>query len=187
MPSNHFILCHPFLLPLILPSITVFSSELALRIGWPKYWSFSFNISPSNEYSRLISFQFSCKVMSNSLWPPDCSTPGFPVLNCLLEFAQTHVHWVSDANQPSHPLSPLLFIPLIFPSIRVFFPKESVLGIRWPKYWSFSFSKGPSNEYSGLIAFRIDWFDLLAIQGTLKSLFQHHGSKASILLCSEKQ
>ena len=77
---------------------------------------------------------------------------------------------------------PLLLLPSIFPSIRVFF-KESVLCIRWPKYWSFSFSLSPSNEYSGLISFRIDWLDLLAVQGTLKSLLQHHSSKASILQC----
>ena len=78
---------------------------------------------------------------------------------------------------------PLLLLPSIFPSIRVF-SNESVLHIRWPKYWSFSFSISPSNEYSGLIPFRIDWFDLLAVQETLKSLLQHHSSKASILRCS---
>ena len=85
--------------------------------------------------------------------------------------------------QPSHPLSPLLLLASIFPSIKVF-SSESVPRIRWLKYWSFSFSISPSNEYSGLISFRIDWFDLLAIQGTLKSLLQHHSSKASILQCS---
>ena len=78
---------------------------------------------------------------------------------------------------------PLLLLPSIFPSIRVF-SSESVFHIRWPKYWSFSFSISPSNEYSGLISFRIDWFELLAVQGTLKSLLQHHNSKASVLLCS---
>ena len=78
---------------------------------------------------------------------------------------------------------PLLLLPSIFPSIRVF-SNESVLCIRWPKYWSFSFSISPSNEYSGLMSFRMDWFDLLAVQGTLKSLLQHHSSKASILWCS---
>ena len=78
---------------------------------------------------------------------------------------------------------PLLFLPSIFPSIRVF-ANESFLHIRWPKYWSFSFSISPSNEYSGLISFRMDWFDLLAVQGTLKSLLQHHSSKASVLRCS---
>ena len=78
---------------------------------------------------------------------------------------------------------PLLLLPLIFPRIRVF-SNESMLCIRWPKYWSFSFSISPSNEYSGLISFRIDWLELLAVQGTLKSLLQHHSSKASILRCS---
>ena len=78
---------------------------------------------------------------------------------------------------------PILLLPSIFPSIRVF-SKESILHIRWPKYWSFSFSISPSNQYSGLISFKIDWFDLLAVQGTLKSLLQHHSSKASILRCS---
>ena len=97
----------------------------------------------------------------------DCSRPGFPVLHCLTEFAQTHVHWVDDAIQPCPPLSPLLLLPSIFPSIRVF-STESALHIRWPKYWSFSLRISPSNEYSGLISFRTDWFDLLAVQGTLK-------------------
>ena len=96
---------------------------------------------------------------------------------------QTHVHWVSDATQPPHPLSTLLLLPSILPSIRVF-SNESVLHTRWPKYWSFSFSISPSSEYSGLICFRMDWLDLLAVQGTLKSLLQHHSSKASSLLHS---
>ena len=108
----------------------------------------------------------------------DCSTPGFPVLHYLPELAQTHVHRVSDAIQPSHPLSSPFLLPSIFPSIRVF-SNESVLHIRWSQYWSFSFS--PFNEYSGLISFRIDWFDLLAVQGTLKSLLQHHSAKAPVL------
>jgi len=92
--------------------------------------------------------------------------------------ASVHVPWVSDAIQPPHLLSSPSPLPSIFPSIRVF-SNESVLHIRWPKYWSFSIS--PSNEYSGLISFRMDWLDLLAVQGTLKSLLQHHSSKASIL------
>ena len=110
----------------------------------------------------------------------DCSTPGLPVHHQLLEFTQTHVHQVGDAIQPSHPLSSILLLPSIFPSIRVF-SNKSVLYIRWPKYWSFSFNISPSNEHSGLISFRMDWLDLLAVQGTLKSLLQHHSSKASIL------
>ena len=113
--------------------------------------------------------------------PMDCSTPGFPVLHYLLESAQSHVHCVSDTIQLSHPLSPLL-LPSIFPSIRVF-SKESALCIRWPKYYSISFISS-SNECSGLISFGVYQFDLLAIQGTLKSLLQHHSSRASILWCS---
>ena len=112
--------------------------------------------------------------------PVDCSTPGLPVPHQLLELPQTHIHRVGDAIQPSHPPSPLLLPPSIFPSIRVF-SNESVLCIRWPEYWSFSFSISPSNEYSGPISFRMDWLDILAVQGTLKSLLQHHSSKASIL------
>ena len=114
----------------------------------------------------------------------DRSTPGLPVHHQLLELAQTHVHWVSDAIQPSHPLSSPSPPPSIFPSIR-FFTNDSVLRIMWPKHWSFSFSISPSNEHSGLISFRIDLLDLLAIQGTLKSLLQYHSSKPSILQHSD--
>ena len=109
----------------------------------------------------------------------NCSTPGLPLHHQLLEFTQTHVHWVGDAIEPSHPLFLLLPIP---PSIRVF-SNESTLRMRWPKYWSFSLSIIPS-KHPGLISFRMDWLDLLDIQGTLKSLLQHHSSKASILHCS---
>ena len=123
----------------------------------------------------ISSFCQSCPTLCN---PMDCSSPGFPVHHQLLELAQTHVHQVSDAIQPSHPLLSLL--PSIFPSIRVL-SSESVLCIRWPKYCSFSFSISPSNEYSVLISFRMDWFDLLAVQGTLKSLLHHHNSKVSVL------
>ena len=107
--------------------------------------------------------------------PMNCSTPVLPVHHKLLEFTLTHVHWVGDAIQ-----HPLLLLPLIPPSIRVFF-NESPLHMRWPKYWSFSFNISPSNEHPGLISFRMDWLDLLAVQGTLKSLLQYHSSKASIL------
>ena len=113
----------------------------------------------------------------------DCSTPGFPVHDQLPEFTQTHVQQVGDAIQPSHLLlcpSPPAFN---FPSIRVF-PNESVLPIRWPKYWSFSFRISPSHEYSGMISFRMDWLDLFAVPGTRKSLLQRHSSKASILQLS---
>ena len=119
----------------------------------------------------------SCLTLCN---PMDCRMPGFPVLHYVLELAQTHVHLIGDIMQSSHALSPLLLLPLIFPRTRIF-SNESNLCIRWPKYWSFSFTISPSNEYPGLISFRIDWWDLLAVQGTLKSLLQHHRSKASIL------
>ena len=109
----------------------------------------------------------------------DCSTPGFPVHHQLPELAQTHVHRVVDTIQPFRSLSSSSPPALIFPSIRVFF-SESVPHIRWPKYWSFSFSISLSNEYLGLI----DCFYLLAVQGTLKNLLQYHNSKASILWCS---
>ena len=115
--------------------------------------------------------------------PMNCSTPGLPIHHQLLEFTQTHFQRVSDAIQQLHLCCPLLLQPSIFQSIRVF-SNESALRIRWPKYWNFSFSISPSNEHPGLISFRMDWLDLLAVQGTLKSLLQHHSSKASILQCS---
>ena len=121
--------------------------------------------------------------MCDHLWPMDCSTPGIPVLHQFPESAQTHVHWVTDAIQPSHPLLPPSPLALNF-SQHQGLSSESALHIRWPKYWSVSFSISLSDEYSWLIFFRIDWFDLLAIQGTLKSLLQYHSSKASILLHS---
>ena len=116
--------------------------------------------------------------------PMHCSTASFPVHHQLPEFIQTQVR--RELVMPSSHLilcRPLLLLPPIPPSIRVF-SNESALHIRWPKYWSFSFSISPSNEYSGLIFFRIDWFDLLTVQGTFKSLLQHYSSKASILRSS---
>ena len=110
----------------------------------------------------------------------DCSMPGLPVYHQLSEFTQTYVYWVGDAIQLSHLLSSPSPPPSLFPSIRGF-SNESALHIRWPKYWSFSFNISPSNKCSGLISFRMDWLDLLAVQGTLKSLLQHHSSKASLL------
>ena len=115
--------------------------------------------------------------------PTNHSTPGLPVHHQLPEFTQTHVHRVGDAIQPSHPLLSPSLLPPIPSSIRVF-SSESTLLMRWPKYWSFSFSISPTNEHPGLISFRMDWLDLLSVQGTLKSLLQHHSSKASILRCS---
>ena len=113
----------------------------------------------------------------------DCRTTGFPVQHQFLELAQTHVHQVGVPSSHLILCHPLLLLPPIPPSIRVF-SNESTLHMRWPKYWSFSFSINPSNEHPGLISFRMDWLDLLAVQGTLKSLLQHHNSKASILRCS---
>ena len=119
-------------------------------------------------FYKLIICCSCCSVAKSCLTlcdPMNCSTPGFPVLHYLQEFAQTHVYWVGDAIQPSHPLCcPLLLLPSIFPSFKVF-SNESALHIRWPKYWNFNFHISPSNEYSELISFRIDWFDLLAVQG----------------------
>ena len=126
---------------------------------------------------QFTSVTQSCPTLCN---PMNRNTPGLPVHHQPQEFTQTHIHRVSDAIQPSHPLSAPSLLPLIFPSIRIF-SNESVLCIRWPKYWSFSFSISPSSEYSGLISFRIDWLDLFAVQGTLRSLLQYHSSKASIL------
>ena len=111
--------------------------------------------------------------------PMNCSTPGLPVHHQLPEFTETHVHRVSDPSNHLILCRPLLLLLPIHPSIRVF-SKESTLHMRWPKYWSFSFSISPSNEHPGLISFRMDWLDLLAVQGTLKSLIQYHSSKASI-------
>ena len=109
--------------------------------------------------------------------PMDCSMSGFPVHHQLLELTQTHVHRVSDAIQPSHPLS-FPSPPAPNPSQHQGFSNESTLHMRWPKYWSFSFSIIPSKEHPGLMSFRMDWLDLLAVRGTLKSLLQHHSSKS---------
>ena len=125
----------------------------------------------------LLLFTNSCLTLCDSM---GCSMPGSSVLHYLPEFAQTHVRLVSDAIQPSHPLSSPS-PPALHTSQHQGLCNELVFCIKWPKYWSFSFSISPSNEYSGLISFRIDWLDLLAVQETLKSLLQHHSSKASIL------
>ena len=134
-------------------------------------------VSPSVQFSAVTQ---SCPTLCD---PMDCSTPGLRVHHQLPEFTQT---MPTESVMPSNHLilcHPLLLPPSIFSSIRIF-SSESALPIRWPKYWSFRFSISPSNEYSGLITFRMDWLDLLAVQGTLKNLLQHHSSKASILRCS---
>ena len=113
--------------------------------------------------------------------PMDCSMPGFPVLHHLPEIAQTDVCWISDAINYLILYCPLLLLPSVSPSITVS-ANKSALCIRWPKYWSFSFSISPSNEYSGLVSFKIDWFDLLAVQGTLKSLLQYCSFLVIIIL-----
>ena len=115
--------------------------------------------------------------------PMDCSMPSLSVPHHLLEFAQVHVHFIGEAVESSHLLTSLLFLTSIFPSIG-YFSNESAVRIRWPKYWSFSLSISPSREYSGLISLKINWFDPLAVQGTLKGLLQQHDLKASILWCS---
>ena len=128
------------------------------------------------------SFQFSHSVMSDSLWPHGQrqASLSFTISQSLFKVMSTKL------VMPSNHLilcRPPLFLPSIFPSIRIF-SNESVLHIRWPKYWSFSFSISPPNEYSGLISFRMDWLNLLVVQGTLKTPLQHHSSKASVLWCS---
>ena len=127
--------------------------------------------SPSVQFSSVAQL---CPTLCD---PMNRSTPGLLVHHHLLEFTQTRVHRVHDAIQPSHPGSSPSLLPPIPPSIRVF-SNESTLLMRWPKYWSFSFSIIPSKEIPGLISFRMDWLDLLAVQETLKSLLQHHSSNA---------
>ena len=145
--------------------------QLIYNVGWL--------VSGVQQIESVIQFSQSCPTLCNHM---DCSMPGFPIHHDLPEFAQTHVHRVGNAIQPSH--------PLLSPSPPAFnFSQHQglfqwvILHIRRPKYWSFSFSISPSSEYSGLISFGTDWFDLLAVQGTFKSLLQYHSSKASILWC----
>ena len=146
----------------------------------------------SNTGSIVVAHGFSCSTLQFSSVtqsyltlcdPVDCSTPGLPVHHQLPEFGQ--LMSIDSVMPSSHVILcyAVLLLPSIFSSIRVF-SNESPLCIRWPKYWSFSLNIGPSNEHSGLISFRMDWLDLLAVQGTLKSLLQHHSSKASVLQCS---
>ena len=138
-------------------------------------------------YPYSVSVQFSSVTQScPTLWDPmNHSMPGLPVHHQLWESTQIHVQWIGDAIQQWNLIlcRPILLLPSIFPSIRVF-SNESALCMRWPKYWSFSFNISPSNEHPGLISFRMDWLDLLAVQGALKSLLQQDSSKASIHQCS---
>ena len=152
-----------------------FMSSEWMVLTWPASQSLIFCSLQS-----VSSVTQSCLTLCNAM---DCSMSGFPIHHQHPEPAQTHVHRVGDAIKTSHPLSSLLLLPSIFPSIKAF-SNESAVHIKWPKYWSFSFSISSSNEYSGLISFRIDWLGLLAIQGTLKGLLQHHSLKASILWLS---
>ena len=147
-----------------------------------EHWSGLPFPSPMHESEKR---KWSHSVTTDSLLVPmDCSTPGLPVHHQLLEF--TKLMSIKSVMLSNHLIlcRPLLLLPSFFPSIRVF-SNESALCIRWPKYyWSFNFNISPSNEHPGLISFRMDWLDLLAVQVTLKSLLQHHSSKASILWCS---
>ena len=141
--------------------------------------------SPYQQIQHHLGTHLKCKFFSSVVQfcltlcnPMDCCTPGLPDHHQLPEFTQTHIHQVMMPSNHLILSRPLFPLPPIFPSIRVF-SSESVLHIRWPEYWSFSFSISPSNEYSGLISLRIDRLDLLAVQGTLKSLLQHHRSTKS--------
>ena len=216
MPSSYLICCLSLLLlPSILPSIRVFSNESVLRIRWPNYWRFSFNISPSNEHPGLIFFRIDWLDLlavqgtlkrllqhhsskASILHPSSVqslsrvrlfATPWITACQASLSittFRSLPKAMYIELVMPSNHLilcRPLLLPPSIFPSIRVF-SNQSPLHMRWPKYWTFSFSISPSDEYPGLISFRMDWLDLLAVQGTLKSLLQHLSSNASVLQCS---
>ena len=146
---------------------------------------FSVSLFLEFEEVTIKIFQFrsvfqSCPTLCD---PLGCSTPGLPVHHQLMELAQTHVHLVGDGIQPFHPLSSPS-PPAFNHSQHQGLFQRAVLYIRWPKYWGFSFSINPSNEYSGLISFKMDWLNLLAVQGTLKSLLEHNSSKASVLQCS---
>ena len=128
-----------------------------------------------------LKYHFSYSIMSFCLWPHGLQHTRLPCPSPTSELTKAHVHWDGDATQPSHPLLPSSPFAFIFPGI---FSNELAICFSWPKYWSFSFSISPSNEHPELNSFRIDWLDLIAIQWTLNSLFQHHSSKASILLHS---
>ena len=176
--SSHLILCHPLIfLSWIFLNIRAFSKESALHVRWPKFWSSaSAPLLPMNQFSSVQSL--SCVRLFAAPWiaarQASLSTTNSHSLLKLMP--------IESVMPSSHLILclPLLLLPPIPPNIRVF-PNESSLCMRWPKYWSFSFTISPFNEHPGLISFRMDWLDLLAVQGTLKSLLQHHSSKASIL------
>ena len=201
MPSNHLILCCPLLfLSSIFPSIRVFSHESVLHIRWPKYWSFSISVSPSNEYSGLISFRMDwldlCAVQQilKSVLQHHSSKTSVPQHSAFFIFQLSHpymttgitkalIRWMFVVKVMS------LLFNMLSKLVITFLPRSmclliSWLHMRWPKYWSFSFSIIPSKEHPGLISFRMDWLDLLAVQMTLKSLLQHHSSKANSLVLS---
>ena len=153
---------------------------LNFSVDLKKDWYHSFYSSKPYSSNSMLLVQFSRSVVSDSVTPWTAAHQA----SLSITNSQSLLKLMSiESVMPSNHLilcCPLLLLPSIFPSIRVF-SDESVLHIRWPRYWSFSFSISPSHEYSGLISFRIDWFDLLAVQGTLKSVLQHHSSKVSIL------
>ena len=181
MPSNHLILCCPLLLlPSIFPNLRVFSDKSVLPIRWIKYCiSASASFLPMN--GLVVSVQFSTVGLLSHVWlfAAPWITARQPSLSITNSRGSPKLMSVESVMPSSHLIlcCPLLLLPPIPPRIRVF-SNESNLRMRWPKYWSFSFSISP--DHPGLISFRIDWLDLLAVQGTLKTLLQHHSSKASI-------
>ena len=172
-------------------------SEISVNLYFPAKHLLVLSLMPNSKSNEMmgmlmlkqkqwsLGIQFSSVAQSCLTFcnPMDCSTPGLPVHHQLQEPTQTHVHWVVMPSNHLFLCRPLLLLPSLFPNIRVF-SNESALHIRWPRYWSFSFNISPSKEHSGLISFRMDRLDLLAVEGTFKSPLQHHGSKASILQCS---
>ena len=179
-------LVHNFLMQKI-PLEAYIITRQTIRKGEECYWSIDLVFCSFPILSQLTVFQFS-SVQSLShirLFVTPWTAARQVSLSITNTWSLLKLMNIESVMPSKHPIlcHPLLLLPSIFPSIRVF-SNESVLRIRWPKYWSFSFSISPSNEYSGLISFRMDWLDLPAVQGTLKSLLQHHSSKASILRCS---
>ena len=154
-----------------------------LNIFLYTHWSFVYGLWEISIKFLSIRFSSITQLCSTFCYPMDCSKPGFPVHHQLPRACSNSYHQVVMPSNHLILCCPRLLLPSIFPSIRTF-SNESALHIRWPEYWSFSFSVSPSNEYSGLISFRIDWLDLLDVPKTLKSLLQHHSSKVSILQCS---